>query len=281
MKIASRAMRIALAGGLMAGAFAVGGGTPQAESAAPEPIGGCSGMLGLAGFKSSVIDPATGKGWGLTDTDDKDITVSTKGLPNPVSYGTCIIGGAAPGGDVLTITKWGSKISSPEADCVTNVDSTATPPVQEPEEDLTEWTINGKFDLTFSDLSKMSTYIRVEGFADGDPSTPEQDPADVVDLYGIVTKGVAVGAVTDSAVFFDPVIKDKTAIAVAGTGDGSVPIVGYRVSQAAALGCIDNARNSAGGHDQGFFKANILYAAIGDGTSILLGLPASGITILA
>lgn len=224
-------------------------------------VGSCTGMLGIMSFKSSVINPDTGKAFGMTNTDDKDVAISGKGVPQTVggtNFGSCtfVAGRSTPdGGKPLvkgyngtkSITKWGIKLSSPEADCLTS-DST----------DATEWPLNGSLSIDLADGKKLSAAISVSGFTD--PDNDPETPSDVVSGRGLVTKGVAAGADVTTEVFFDPVYKNKDPEITNFYGDYAGDIGG-------ALGCTSPA-----------IPANILNGLIGDGTSYFLGLPASGIS---
>ena len=234
MKIVSRAMRVALAGGMVAGAFAVA--QPSESDAAPTTVGACSGTRSIATAKSTFIWPADGKNAGVTDQDDKDVTVSAKGT-HAVGGTVGTVGGSCgflqeiaadkgltklPAG-TRTVTKWGSKTVSPETDCQSDTDAT-------------EWPLSGKLSYTYSDLTKTDAYVTT--------ATPSGGPADVVVLTGIITKGVGIGARIDSAVAYTPIIKDKLQTndwdGVGGSALGSGDAIqGYAVDLGNAVGCQD------------------------------------------
>jgi len=228
-------------------------------------------MKGLGGLKSTSLD-GLGKPYGITDTDNKDIAVSVKGVDPAVNkgtnFGTCTYAGglSTPDGQkppakgyngAKAITKWSSKLFSPEADCNT-LDTT----------DLTEWPINGSFSLAYdAGLNKQSIAVTVDGFSD--PDNDPDTPSDVVEGRGLVTKGVAAGADLVFGVYFEPVFKDKLQTT-------ATPYFGYNFDLGAAVGCTDPTDSGA---DPGntVVNANIISVVIGDGTSLLLGLPASGL----
>ncbi|MGZ4795162.1 MAG: hypothetical protein ACXVJ7_03285 [Acidimicrobiia bacterium] len=256
-----RAISAFAAGGLMLGglaAFAPSAGATQLN------VGGCAGMKGLATFKSTVV------GQGLTDSDNQDVTVGVKGVdPNTnggTNLGTCLFNGGlstpdgakppsktAIQGTGQSITKWSVKLFSPEADCYTGDTG-----------DNTEWPLNGAFAVTFASLNAsghnnaMSIATSIDGFTD--PDNDPNTPSDVVKSHGIVTKGVAAGADSTANVYFDPTVKDKTQTT-------SSPYFGYSLDALAAAGCTTATQGDA----------NITGAVIGDGTSLFLALPASGL----
>jgi hypothetical protein len=270
-KIIGAAVTAVLATGVLAAI------APSAD-AVVTPVASCGGMKGLGTLKSTTINPSTGKGYGITDVDNLDVTVSVKGVDPTVNkgtnFGTCTFAGGLSTPDAQkppvkgysgskAITKWSSKLFSPEADC--NVGDTT---------DLTEWPINGAFSLAFDlnaqgKTNKSTINITVDGFTD--PDNDPNTPSDVVEGRGLVTKGVAAGADATFEVYFEPAFKDKLQ-----TTD--TPYFGYNFDLAAAVGCTDP---TAGGTDPGNTNvdANITTVVIGDGTSLLLGLPAAGIDL--
>jgi hypothetical protein len=269
-KIVGAAVAVVLSAGVFAAI------SPSADAVVTS-VGSCGDMKGVGSLKSTTINPVTGKGYGITDVDNQDITVSVKGVDPAVNkgldYGDCTFasGLSTPDGQkpvnkgytgTKAITKWSSKLFSPEADCNTQ-DTT----------DLTEWPINGAFSVQLDTnpitlkANKMTINITVDGFSD--PDNDPLTPSDVVEGRGLVTKGVAAGADTTFGVYFEPVLQDKAQTT-------STPYFGYNFDLAAAVGCTDP---TASGADPGntAVNANITSVVIGDGTSLLLGLPASGI----
>ena len=260
MKIVSHAVRVAIAGGLVAGTVAIA--APDAKAVVTN-VGSCSGTKSLGAAKSTVLLQ------GLTDLDNQDVSIGGKGIDPTVLKGTnlgsCTFAAGLSTPDAAkppvkgyngskTITKWGTKLFSPEADCNTADVG-----------DLTEWPLNGTLGLTFSDLTgagknqAISAAIAIVGFTDpdNDPTTP----SDVVAFRGFVTKGVAAGADVSGEVYFDPTVKDKTQTT-------NIPHFGYSFDIANALGCTTVAPGDA----------NITAFVNGDGTSLLLGLPAAGVS---
>lgn len=260
MKIVSKAIRLAVAGSMVAGMMAIGTGSADA---AVTSVATCSGMKGLGSIKSAVV------GEGLTDSDNKSPAVSVKGVANPstgTNFGSCAfasgLGTPDSGKPVVAgysgtkqIAKWGVKLGSPESDC----DTTDTG-------DTTEWPLNGKLSITFTDLNntakqnKLDGYVIVDGFTD--PDNDPQTPSDVVTGHGVVVKGVAVGADIATEVYFDPILKDKLQTT-------ETPYPGYNFDLVGALGCTTATQGDA----------NIAAMMIGDGTSLLLGLPAAGFSL--
>jgi hypothetical protein len=246
---------------------------PTSAEAVVTNVGSCSGLIGIGAAKSTTINPVTTKSFGLTDVDNRDISIKVKGMDpdetKPVSpdMGDCTFASGLSTPDsskkpVITgysgthqVVKWSSKLFSPELDC----DTTDTT-------DATEWPANGKLDITFADLNtagknqKLSAYVTIDGFTD--PDDDPETPSDVVELHGLVIKGVAAGADVSGEVYFEPVFKDKTQTAF-------TPVYfGYQFDLSAGLGCTTPTQGDA----------EISAIQIGDGTSPLLSLPASGIS---
>jgi hypothetical protein len=264
----SKIIGVAVATVLSAGVFAAI--APTTADAVVTNVGGCSGMKGIGTLKSSLID-GLGKPRGITDIDNVDLAVSVKGVDPTVNKGTNLgscnfVGGlSTPDGGkpvvkgysgTKALAKWSSKLTSTEADCNT-LDTT----------DLTEWPINGSFGLAFTDLKKSTINVTVDGFSD--PDNDPNTPSDVVEGRGLVTKGAAAGADVTFGVYFEPAFKDKLQ-----TSD--TPYFGYNFDLAAAVGCTDP---TASGADPGntAVNADIRTVVIGDGLSLLLGLPAQGL----
>ncbi len=258
-------MRVALAGGMVAGAFAVA--QPAESDAVISVVGACDGTKAIGSLKGGIL------GDGLTDTDNKSATVSLKGIApvsaSPSDLGECIFdpfaaGLAIPdsGKPVVTgytgtkqILKWGTKLNSPEVDC----DQTDSG-------DTTEWVLSGKFSITFTDLNnlaknqKLDAYLVVDGFTD--PDNDPMTPSDVVTAHGVVTKGVAVGADLQTESIFDPILKDAAQLT-------DTPVAKYNWDIGGAVGCTTATQGDA----------NILYSVNGDAMVSLLGLTADGVTL--
>ncbi len=235
MKIVSRALRVALAGGMVAGALAVA--QPSESDAVITVVGSCSGTRALATAKSSFIWPADLKNAGITDKNH-DATVSAKGT-HAVGGVPGTVGGACgflqtiaadkglttlPAG-TRTIIKWGSKTVSPVIDCVADTGATATG----------EWPLSGKLSYSYSDLTKTDAYVTT--------ASPTGTASDVVVLAGIITKGVGIGARIDSAVGYTPIIKDKLQTndwdGVGGSALASGDAIqGYATDLGNAAGCL-------------------------------------------
>jgi len=267
---------LTLAGGMLAVAA-------PAANAAVTQIGSCQNLLAIGSAKSTTINPVTGKGYGITDRDNIDGALSTKGVDPNVNKGTnlgsCsfptagagggsqgipnsdkITGAATPawaqGTATKTITKWGTKLYSREFDCNT-LDTT----------DTTEWSPSGALSLTFTDImatsgknASITAQVTVDGFAD---PTPPNTNSDVVNFHGIVTKGAALGSDVVGQTEFDPIVADKTQT----TG---TPYFGYQYDLGNALGCQDATPNNA--NITAFMNGSV------GGKSQLLGNNVSGIT---
>jgi hypothetical protein len=262
-KLIGGASALAIAGGMLAFAAPAG--------AVVTNVGQCNNLLALGSAKSSTINPSTGKNYGITDLDNLDGAIGSKGVdPNTLkgtNLGTCsIVGGqGAPdsgkpvqlfAGGSHSITKWSTKLFSREFDCNTADTS-----------DTTEWSPSGALSITFADLNNLgknqaiTAQVTVDGFTD--PDNNPGTPSDVVALHGIVTKGALLGADISGQTEFDPTVKDKTQTT-------ATPYFGYQFDVAGALGCTTA---TAG-------DANILLFNNGSvgGLSQLLGLPVSGLT---
>jgi len=243
-------MRIALAGGMVAGAVAMA--TPGAQ-ATPTNVGGCSGLRALGGAKSTYVDPADGKPAGITANlptagANHDAKVALKGIGTPSTnavQGTCnFTAPGTPGGaGTFTVSKWSIATASPATDCISDTDTA-------------EWPLNGAAKYALSDASSIATYQTVNGF---EPNPTPGGATDILNSTGIITKGHGVGAMIAAQVYFNPVIKDKTQTTEA-------PYPGYSYDLGAALGCTG-----------AFPTADIRGLLIGDGTSPLTGLTANGL----
>jgi len=257
---------LTLAGGMLAVAA-------PAANAAVTQIGSCQNLLAIGTAKSTTINPVTGKGYGITDRDNLDGALSTKGVDPAVNKGTNLgtcsfpvnTTQGVPDADkpptvwsngTKTITKWGTKLFSREFDC--NTTDTL---------DTTEWAPSGALSITFSQITAVSlkneaitAQVTVDGFDDGDndPATP----SDVVNFHGIVTKGAALGSDVVGQTEFDPIVADKTQT----TG---TPYFGYQYDLGNALGCQDATPNNA--NITAFMNGSV------GGQSQLLGAPVAGI----
>jgi hypothetical protein len=259
---------LAMAGGMLA--FMA-----PAANAVVTNVGSCSGLLALGSAKSSTINPGTGKPYGITDLDNLDGAISSKGVdPNVAkgtNLGTCTFVAnqgvpdnnskpttALAGSDLTEpILKWGTKLFSREFDCNTADTS-----------DNTEWAPSGTLSFTYTKLNSLgkaralTANVTVDGFTD--PDNDPDSPSDVVKFHGIVSKGIALGADVSGETEFDPTVKDKTQTT-------KNPYFGYQFDVAGALGCTTPAAGDA----------NILLfnngESIDTGNSQLLGLPVAGI----
>jgi hypothetical protein len=261
VKIAKRALGLVAATGLVAGGLAF---LAPPSGAVVLSVGACSNTKALGTIKSTTV------GKGLTDADNRDASVSAKGIDPTVNKGTnlgaCLFdsGRSTPdngkpitknsiSGTGKSIAKWSLKLFSVEADC--NTADTG---------DNTEWPLSGAIGMTFGGALNnagkayaTTGYVAVDGFTD--PDNDPLTPSDVVEAHGIVTKGVAAGADIASELYFDPVLKDKLQTT-------ATPHFGYNFDLTGALGCTTPAVDDA----------NILAFVAGDGTSLLLALPAAG-----
>jgi hypothetical protein len=260
---------LVFAGGMMAAAAAA------PASAAVVTVGTCNNLIALGTAKSTTINPGTGKAYGIADVDNIDGAIGSKGVDRDTLKGTDLghcnfVGGQGvpdnntkpttlmPAGN-QSILKWGTKLFSREFDC----DTTDTG-------DTTEWAPSGALSFTFTSLNSLgknralTAAVTVDGFTD--PDNNPGTPSDVVELHGIVSKGIALGADVSGSTEFDPTVKDKTA-----TYPGSGAYFGYNFDLLGAIGCTTATQGDA----------NILTFNNGDngaGQSQLLGLPVAGIT---
>lgn len=250
------------------GAAAVGtlvvsglGLTAQSSSAVVTPVGSCVDLLAIGKAKSTTLLPVP---LGISDQDNADVSIGAKGVdPNlkgGTNLGSCnfAAGLSTPDGAKppvkgyngnKPVTKWGTKLFSPEADC----DQTDTG-------DTTEWPLNGALSMAFADGFKLSAAIVVTGFTD--PDNDPNTPSDVVSFAGLVTKGVAAGADVAGESEFDPIVKDTTQLTY-------TPYTGYQFDIAAAVGCTTATQGDGN-------ILNFMNGSVG-GVSQLLGLPVAGI----
>ena len=139
--------------------------------------------------------------------------------------------------------------------------------------------MRGALSITFSDTvlvngipknTALTAQVTVDGFTDGDPNTPGNQTSDVVNIHGIVTKGVALGSDLNGQTEFDPTLKDKTVTTGATTGPFGNAYFGYAFDVNAAVGCTTATKGDA----------NITLFNNGSvaGKSQILGLPVSGLT---
>jgi hypothetical protein len=246
---------------LAAGALAF---AAPAANAAVSTIGSCHNLLALGTAKSTTV------GDGITDKDNQDVSIATKGVGTPSKtdpLGTCSFasGFSTPNAakppvkgfsGTKHVAKWGTKLFSPESDC--NTSDTG---------DLTEWPLNGSLSITFTEQTAalkaegLTAQITVDGFTD--PDNNPGTPSDVVSFHGLVIKGDAAGADVSGETEFDPTVKDKTQTT-------NTPYFGYQYDLGNAGGCADTT------------PANANITAFNNGSvanqSQLLGLPVSGIT---
>jgi len=236
-----------------------------AAHAAVHSVGGCTNLLALGTAKSTTV------GAGITDSDNQDVSLATKGVDPNVNKGTnlgaCGFNGGLSTPDsgkppvkgysgIKSVAKWGTKLFSPEADC--NVSDTG---------DNTEWPLNGSLSITFTDLNAqlkanaLTAQVSVDGFTD--PDSNPGTPSDVVAFHGLVIKGVAAGADVTGETEFDPTVKDKTQTT-------ATPYFGYQYDLGNAGGCADATPNNA--NITAFNNGSV------GGQSQLLGLPVAGIS---
>jgi hypothetical protein len=262
MRNFKRAISVFAVGGLALGGLAA---LAPVSGATVIATGQCNNLLALGSAKSTTV------GKGVTDADNRDVSVASKGVdPNTkggTNLGTCAFNSGTSNPDsskppikgyngFKSVKKWSTKLFSPEADC--NTADTA---------DATEWPINGVLAVTFTDLTPvtlknqaLSAQIAVDGFSD--PDNDPDTPSDVVEFHGLVTKGVGAGADVTGQTEFDPTFKDSTQTT-------ATPYFGYNFDLGGAIGCTTPAVDDA----------NILLFNNGSvgGNSQLLGLPVAGI----
>jgi hypothetical protein len=277
-KLIGGASALAIAGGMLA--FAA-----PAANAAVTQIGSCQNLLALGSAKSTTINPASGKPYGITDGDNRDGALSAKGVdpttlkgPNlgscnfPVNVAQGVPNSDKPVGvwpnGSKSIVKWGTKLFSREFDC--NIVDTS---------DTTEWSPSGTLSFTFTGTEPTSlkapaltAQVTVDGFTD--PDSNPATPSDVVGFHGLVIKGAALGSDVNGETEFDPTVKDKTAVYPPVPGDpNNGGYFGYKFDLGGALGCQDGPAGPFG-------PANILLFNNGSvgGQSQLLNAPVAGIT---
>jgi len=260
---------LAMAGGMLA--FVA-----PAANATVTTIGTCQKLKALGTAKSTTINPATSKPYGITDLDNLDGSIAGKGVDPLVNKGTALgscnfpsnsaqgvpnsdkpVGLWTQGTSTKTLTKWSTKLFSREFDCDTT-DVT----------DNTEWPPSGALSLTFTDTNPTSlkavsitAQITIDGFTD--PDNNPASPSDVVKFHGIVNKGAALGADVAGESEFDPTIADKTQTT-------NTPYFGYAFDINAALGCTTATKGDAN-------ITTFVNGSSQTNTSELLGLPVAGL----
>jgi len=266
-KLIGGASALAIAGGMLA--FAA-----PAANAAVTQIGSCQNLLALGSAKSTTINPATSKPYGIADVDNIDGTISAKGVDPNLKAGTNLGSCSFPSNSsqgvpdagkpvgvwsngTHNLTKWSTKLFSREFDCDTT-DVT----------DNTEWPPSGALSLTFTDTNPTSlkavsitAQITIDGFTD--PDNNPASPSDVVKFHGIVNKGAALGADVAGESEFDPTIADKTQTT-------NTPYFGYAFDINAALGCTTATKGDAN-------ITTFVNGSSQTNTSELLGLPVAGL----
>ncbi len=211
MKLKSR-----IAGSATALALALGMSAAPAFAAAPvvsdpERTAYDQGTMSSRGNCSTIavgtilnVDKTAGLG-----LIEEALTSSSKGYPRnsedvgELRIGQCAVetsagfsGGEPTGfGEYVNkdVAKFGTKLTG-ISDCL----GAAIEPV-----DLEERPLTGKLSITFTDLTKLAAYIRIQGF--------DTEAADMVWLTGIVAKGEGVGTTIGGSVWFNPAYKAKTA----------------------------------------------------------------------
>ncbi len=270
MKVVSHAIRVALAGGLAAGAVAIA--APEAD-AVVTTVGSCSGHRAIVTAKSTFLWPGDGKAAGITDKNH-DLAQSYKGThahnAAPLTIGgSCNFTQAVASGALTTapsgtrsLLKWSAKTTTPVTDCVEDPDAT-------------EWPGNGKLGFAFTDLTKTDAYVTTV--------KPTGGAQDIVYHRGIVTKGVGVGAQIAQEISVVPAYKDKTVVTdwdgtemvteflTGGTPAARAVIQGYSID-GSAIGCnsiVEPGVETVNGRS---------FVAFGGGLSPILGTTINGVT---
>jgi hypothetical protein len=221
------------------------------------PVGACMGQALLGTFFNS-----TGTAAPLSDVTQIGVTVKTK-LLKDLSTKTAIAGdcsAAVRPGDGIHPT--GGLVSplTPKAVAAKLVGNASCATTANDPNAAAAWPLNGKITWTMTQLNALAKPYQIQasvailGF---DPAGP-----DVVDVGGIVLKGVAVGANVSGSLWQDPVTK---------TGGTNGYNTGYELDLAGAASCADATPNNA----------NVAQVLIGGGAGTatsLLGSTASGIS---
>ncbi len=132
MIVLKRAIRVAVAGGMIGGALAFV--APATSGAAETTIASCSGQRAYAKAKSTFIWPGDGKAAGITDKNH-DVSIGYKGIhavgttnvkEGGTDLGSCGFlqavafdkGITKTPADTKVVSKWSAKLVSPTVDCV-------------------------------------------------------------------------------------------------------------------------------------------------------------------
>ncbi len=242
-KLLAGASALTLAGGLALVA------APAAQ-AAPTNIGHCDGSIILG-----TITPA------LTDVTQIGVVVKTKLLKDLTTK-------TAIAGDCSSVVRPGDPIHpagglvsplTPKAEAASLLGNASCASAANDPNSAAAWPLNGKITWTMTQLNdllkpyQIQADVQIMGF---DPAGP-----DVVDLGGIVLKGVAVGATVSGNIWEDPVTL---------TGGTSGYNTGWTLDLTNALGCGDATPGNA--------SISTIMSGGGGGTATsLLGSSATGV----
>jgi len=221
-------------------------------------IGSCTGQVGLVTFYNSAKVAAP-----LTDVTQIGVTAKTKLLKDlntkATIGGTCV---APPRTGDPNIPAPGGPVTPKAVSASLVGNASCAAPADDPNA-AAAWPLNGKMTFTmnekYTDLvsAKLKPYsIQTDISLLGPGASP-----DVVNIGGIVLKGLAVGATVSGSIWQDPVAK---------TGGTSGYNTGYELDLAAGLGCADSTPNNAS-------VATTMFGG-GDGSSTsLIGGTAEGV----
>ncbi len=242
-----------LAGGAVAG-------MALPAQAASTPLGSCTGQLTIDKFKPALSD-VTQIGISVHGSAARDQTTKDR------IVGSCD-GASTPGVPARTgdadIPQPTTSLT-PKAVAVSLLGNASCAAAADDPNSANAWPLNGKVTYTmtqtYTDMVnghvkpyKLQADVQLLGFNAAGP--------DVVDVAGIVTTGLAVGAQVSGTIWEDPVAKTKGS-----TGYNT----GYELDTGGALGCIDSTPNNA--------SIPIVMSGGGGATSTsLLGSTADGLS---
>jgi hypothetical protein len=207
----------------------------------PNLVGSCTSSVSLG-----KLNPALG--------DQTGPTVAALALATNISTktkeaGTCQADGG-PAGAAFVATASGNSVLHPKAQaaklsgnasCATGATAQAADASA-----ATAYPLNGKVTYTMTETNALTKPIVLQGYITllGFNSTPAHNTGlggDVVDVGGVVIKGVGVGATLAGTIWEDPVAK----LAKDSPDQPGIYTTGYGLDVASAAGCADGTPNNA------------------------------------
>ncbi len=211
-------------------------------TAAVTPVGSCDSSLNLLKLKPPLGDQTAPLSVSGGLAKDQTTKAAIAGTCSGTTYGS-----------TLHVISQAVKLSG-AASCANGATAQAADATA-----ANAYPLNGKLTDKFSEIiagknAQIASYISALGFNPGGP--------DLLDVGGIVTKGVDVGAQVSGTIWEDPVMK---------TGGATGYNTGYELDLTDALGCADGTPNNA-------TIAIVLSGGGGSTATSLLGSSAPGVS---